>query len=71
MNMDIVPMSKQELAQMYAPDLTPRAAVNRLAKWIKINPALVKALEAAGYVKQSKIFTSKQVKIIMEYLGEP
>ncbi len=30
-DMDIVAMSKQELAQMYAPDLTPHAAVNRFS----------------------------------------
>jgi hypothetical protein len=33
-DMDIVSMTKRELAMMYAPDLTPHAAVNRLMHWI-------------------------------------
>ena len=37
---EIKPYSKQELAQAYAPDIAPTSALNRLARWIKLNKAL-------------------------------
>lgn len=70
-DIDIMPMSKQELAQMYAPELTPHAAVNRLMSWIKRHPILFSALMQTGYKKTSKVFSPKQVELIIEYLGEP
>ncbi len=64
-------MSKSELAQAYAPTLTPQGAVNRLMDWIRRNPELTGALNRSGYRKQQKLFTSYQVRIIADYLGEP
>ena len=68
---EITAMSKRELAMLYALDLTPRSAVNRLMLWINHNPALVAALQATGYRKTAKIFSPIQVKLIYTYLGEP
>jgi hypothetical protein len=68
---DVVPMTKQELAQMYAPDLTPHAAVNRLMRWVNLHPVLKTELRNTGYQKTSRLLTSRQVRLIVEYLGEP
>ena len=70
-DMDIVAMSKQELAQMYAPDLTPHAAVNRLMTWIHHHPTLTEELHRTGYRKTARVFTPRQVHLIVDYLGEP
>lgn len=70
-DIDIVPMSKRELAQLYAPELTPHAAVNRLMVWINRHPLLLAELMNAGYKKTSKILSAVQVGLIVEYLGAP
>jgi len=70
-DMDIVPMTKRELAMMYAPDLTPHAAVNRLMQWINYHPTLTQELLATGYRKTARVLTAKQVHLIVERLGEP
>ncbi len=64
-------MSKSELAMAYAPTLTPQAAVNRLMMWIHHNPELTDLLLRSGYRKMQKLFTSYQVRLILDYLGEP
>ena len=64
-------MSKAEIAAAYAPCLTPHGAVNRLMAWIRHNPELTEMLERSGYRKQQKLFTSYQVRLIFDYLGEP
>lgn len=65
------PMSKAELSAMYAPNLKPASALNRLAMWIRHNPDLVAALAETHYNVRQQIFSSKQVRLIFEYLGEP
>ena len=70
-DIDIVTMSKRELAQLYAPELTPHAAVNRLMNWIQHHPALTSALQQTGYRKTARIFSPRQVELIVEHLGEP
>ena len=69
--MEIKCYSKGELAQAYAPEITPHAAVNRLMSWIKLNRPLYAALQEYGYTDNRRIFTARQVALIMEYLGEP
>ncbi|MBQ0022359.1 MAG: DUF4248 domain-containing protein [Prevotellaceae bacterium] len=64
-------LSKTELALQYMPNIQPRSAVNRLAKWLKLNPSLWQALTEAGYRPTQKVFTQLQVDIIWQYLGEP
>ena len=65
------PMSKSELAMAYAPHLTPQGAVNRLMDWIHHNPELTDMLLRSGYRNVQKLFTSYQVRLIFDYLGEP
>ncbi len=62
---------KSELAQAYAPDISPGAALNRLALWIKTNTQLTEALKQTNYRSTQRMFTSRQVGLIFEYLGEP
>ncbi|MCH5292107.1 MAG: DUF4248 domain-containing protein [Treponema sp.] len=68
---EIVPMSKGELARLYAPDLTPHSAVNRLMKWVSLHPQLSAELAANGYRKTSRMLTSLHVGLIVKYLGAP
>ena len=69
--MKIRPYYKSELAQAYAPDICQGAALNRLALWIRTNKQLAEALRATDYRTTQRMFTSKQVALIFEYLGEP
>lgn len=70
-DMDILPMTKRELAQMYSPDLTPHSAVNRLMRWVRHHPVLRAKLEGSGYRKRARLLSARQVGLIVEYLGEP
>ena len=63
--------TKKELALMYFPESNPRTAVNHLMAWIHQCDPLWEELLAMGYHKTCKAFSPKQVKAIVEYLGEP
>lgn len=65
------PYYKRELAEAYAPNLSPSSALNRLASWIKLNKTLCEELAQTGYRPRQQIFTSLQVEIIFRYLGKP
>ena len=67
----IRPYYKSELAQAYAPHICQGAALNRLATWIKTNKQLSEALRQTDYRITQRMYTSKQVALIFEYLGEP
>jgi hypothetical protein len=69
--LEICPMTKQQLALLYSADLTPHSAVNRLMRWIGQCEPLLKALDETGYKKYNRIFSPKQVALIFQYLGEP
>ena len=63
--------TKKELALMYFPESYPRTAVNHLMAWIRLCTPLWDELLKMGYCKTSKSFSPKQVKAIVENLGEP
>ncbi len=63
--------TKKELALMYFPDSTPPTAVSHLMNWIRHCTALRQQLQDTGYVPASKTFTPRQVRLIVEQLGEP
>lgn len=65
------PYYKRELAEAYAPDIAPVSALNRLARWIKLNSQLNDALLVTGYKSRQQVFTSMQVELIFKYLGRP
>ena len=57
--------------QAYAPHVCQRAALNLLSTWIKTNKQLSEALRQTEYRSTQHMFTSRQVALIFEYLGEP
>lgn len=57
---------KSELAMMYFPDLTKETAMKKLRFWLSINPRLKKLIS-----KKIRSYTPKQVRLIVEELGEP
>ena len=63
--------TKKELALMYFPDSMPRTAFNHLMAWINRCTQLSDILQATGYQPSDKAFTPRQVKAIVEQLGEP
>ena len=63
--------TKKKLALMYFTESMPRTAVNHLMAWIRLCTPLWDELLKMGYCKTSKSFSPKQVKAIVEYLGEP
>lgn len=64
-------LSFSELAQAYGPELSESAARKRLHEWLHISPELMARLQATGFRPRQRVLTPKQVKIIMEHLGEP
>ena len=67
-----IKVKRRDLAKLYFPDSKPRIAVKALLRWIDNCPDLVAALEALNvpfHHKQN--LTTRQVRLIMEYLGEP
>ena len=63
--------TKKELALMYFPDSTPSTAVNHLMAWIHRCDPLWQQLQQMGYYTSSKVLTPRQVKAVVEHLGEP
>lgn len=63
--------TKKELALMYFPDSAPRTAVNHLMAWIRRCTSLWQQLQQMDYSINSKTLTPRQVKAIVEQLGEP
>ena len=63
--------TKKELALMYFPDSMPRTAVSHLMAWINRCTQLSALLQTTGYLPTNKAFTPRQVKAIVEHLGEP
>lgn len=62
---------RTELAQLYAPGLTPQSAYRRLRQWIDYCPGLNERLNAMSTNTKSRIWTAPQVAQIIEALGEP
>ena len=56
---------------MYFPDSSPRTAVSHLMSWIHRCTQLWELLQETGYETTCKTFTPRQVRAIVEHLGEP
>lgn len=63
--------SKKELALKYFPDSNPHAAVRHLMSWVNRCSALYAQLLEVGYVKSSKGLSPREVRLIVEHLGDP
>ena len=68
----IRPYTKKELALCYFPQAKhPHTAVNHLKSWINRCEPLRDKLHEQGYQKSAKWFKPKEVRLIIEHLGEP
>ena len=57
---------------MYFPEMSDVEAVRSLRRWIEGCPKLMSALEELSMpFKKSRSLSARQVRIIMEYLGDP
>ena len=54
---------KSELAMLYMQGASEKAAMKLLNEWLEVNPRLRRI--------RKKYFTPKQVKLIVEEIGEP
>ncbi len=70
-NFQLRAYGRTELAQLYSPHLSAGAAWQKLRAWIRYYPDLPNRLSAAGYTPRLRVFTPRQVAMIVEALGEP
>ncbi len=63
--------TKVELACLYNPLMTIPGALRTLARWISGNKSLAAELCQLEYNHRNRIYTPRQVKAIVNYLGEP
>lgn len=65
-------MKRRDLALQYFPDKTPVEAVRTLRRWIDNCPQLTEELRKLNpNFKCQKDLTIRQVRLIMDYLGDP
>ena len=68
----IYKVKRRDLAKMYFPEMSDVEAVRSLRRWIEGCPKLMSALEELSMpFKKSRNLSARQVRIIMEYLGDP
>jgi hypothetical protein len=67
----IRPYLKEALAVKYHPDMQPKAAMRKMRRWINLNPELKRKLTEAQMGIRPHYYTSRQVAILVEFLGEP
>lgn len=67
----IRPYLKVDLARLYSPGLADRSAMNRLNRWIRYNRELHDRLYSGREGKNDVCFSLRQVRLLVEYLGEP
>ena len=66
-----LPLRKSALAASYFPELASHQACNRLRRWIIPCTKLHDKLLETGYRPEQRIFTPRQIRLIIHYLGEP
>jgi hypothetical protein len=67
----IRPYLKAELAMMYHPQMTQKAAMEKMRRWINLNPELKRRVTEMQVSVQTHHYTSRQVAVLVEFLGEP
>lgn len=60
-----------ELALLYFPKSSKVSATTQLGRWIRQNENLKLQLIELGYKPKKKILTPSQVKVIVDFIGEP
>lgn len=67
----IRPYLKVELAQLYSPHLSPESAMNKLNKWIRRNKELYRLMNEGREGKNDICYSTRQVRLLLQYLDEP
>ena len=62
---------RTELALAYSPNLTAKGAWEKLKTWMTVNPRLRPLITDQKGGMGSRSFTPKQVRAIVDELGEP
>ena len=62
---------KTDLAQMYHPNVKVASAMRKMRRWINRNAELKRRLQEVQINALNHSYTSKQVAILIEFLGEP
>lgn len=62
---------KVELARLYNPHLSDECALRKMRRWINHQPQLKTQMAALQTSPTDRQYTPKQVRLIVEYLGEP
>lgn len=62
---------RQQLGQLYCPDIAPESAWKKLKRWIELYPGLAGRLSTLGYDGRRRSFTPAQVAAIVDAIGEP
>lgn len=62
---------RTELAKMYSPSIKPQSAYVKLMRWIGKSPELSTYLRKSSKRPNNRTFTSDEVKMIIQVLGEP
>ena len=60
-----------ELAQMYFPDREYSTAVRRFREELQQTAGLSSALRNLSYKGKERVLTRSQVRVIVQYLGDP
>lgn len=63
--------AKDELAQMYLPGYARATAIKKFNTWLKKSPQLREQLRHSGVDLRTRIYTTVQVRQIVDHLGEP
>ena len=63
--------TKVELACLYNPDMAIPGALRTLSRWMSGSNRLSEELSLLEYKKRNRTFTPRQIKVIVEHLGEP
>ena len=63
--------NKQEMAQIYFTDLTIRASVNKLRRWMRRCKPLMDEILSTDFHPKTKAFFVREVRLITYYLGKP
>lgn len=62
---------KLELAKMYFPRLSNPVSVAKLRRWMRNCEPLMEELKAGDFHPNQKMFSVREVRLIVSHLGEP
>ena len=68
---DVSCYDKIELARMYFPNLSNPVSVAKLRRWMRNCMPLMEELMAGDFHPKMKMFSAREVRLIVRYLGEP